>query len=42
MVEGTAPVALALPPDAPLPEPGASLSLAVAPAACRIIPLESG
>ena len=42
MVEGGAPVALALPPDAPLPGPGASLGLAVAPAACRIIPLESG
>jgi iron(III) transport system ATP-binding protein len=42
LVEGTAPVALALPPDAPLPAPEASLSLAVARAACRIIPVDPG
>ena len=42
LVDGTAPDALALPPQAPLPAPGSSLSLAVAPAACRIIPMETG
>jgi ABC-type Fe3+/spermidine/putrescine transport system ATPase subunit len=42
LVEGTAPVSLALPHDAALPEPGASLSLAAAAAACRAIPVEAG
>jgi ABC-type Fe3+/spermidine/putrescine transport system ATPase subunit len=42
LVEGTAPVSLALPHDASLPEPGARLILAVAPAACRAIPVEAG
>ncbi len=41
MVEGAAPVALALPPGAALPEVGASLTLAVPPAACRIVPVEA-
>jgi putative spermidine/putrescine transport system ATP-binding protein len=42
LVEDTAPVSLALPHDAALPAPGASLNLAVAPAACRAIPVEAG
>jgi ABC-type Fe3+/spermidine/putrescine transport system ATPase subunit len=42
LVEGTAPVSLALPHDAALPEAGTSLSLAAAAAACRAIPVEAG
>jgi ABC-type Fe3+/spermidine/putrescine transport system ATPase subunit len=42
LVEGTAPVALALPHDAALPAAGESLSLAVRPSACLAIPVDAG
>ncbi|MEI6160084.1 MAG: TOBE domain-containing protein, partial [Roseococcus sp.] len=40
LVEGAAPVSLALPHDAPLPAAGESLTLAVQPSSCRAIPVD--
>jgi len=42
LVEGSAPVALAIPHETALPEPGQTVSLTVVPGGCLPVPLEAG